>query len=673
MARDPRYDVLFEPVQIGPVTAPNRFYQVPHCSGMGYERPRTMAAMRGMKAEGGWGVVCTVYCSIHASSDDTPYPHATLWDEGDIRNLALMADAVHEHGALAGAELWYGGSYVSNLLSRDPSLGVRSLPSSTDPVQSQRMDLDDIDDLKRWHRDAALRARDAGFDVVYVYPSHGYLLHEVLSRSLNDRCDDYGGSLENRARLIRELVEDTKEAVGDRCAVAVRISANGHGDRHLSAEESAAVIEMLAPATDLFDLIVSDYSEEMGSSRFVEQGGLEDRVAYVKDLTGKPVVSVGRFTSPDMMVSQVRRGVLDFIGAARPSIADPFLPGKIDAGHIEDIRECIGCNVCYSGNTRGSPIRCTQNPTMGEEWRAGWHPEHVERDGSGSVLIVGAGPAGLEATHILGKRGFDVTLSDRSDEPGGRVARESRLPGLGQWARVRDYRLTQIREMPNVTLYLESEMDADHVRDFGADHVICATGARWRRDGFGRHHEAPIDGAGLPGVFTPDDVMDGTDVAGPVLVFDDDHYYMGPVLAEKLAASGSKVFYVTTEGTVGSWSGYTEEQTRTQARLIELGVEIIVSKALAGFDGDSARLACVYTGRERALEVNAVVNVTSREPYDELFRALVGEHSRDQNIVQIGDCRQPSIIAAAVYAGHRVGRELGVGKPIVAGRDRVVV
>jgi dimethylamine/trimethylamine dehydrogenase len=146
MTQDTRYAALFDPLRIGPVTAPNRFYQVPHCTGMGYQLPQTLVGMRSMKAEGGWGVVCTEYCSLHPSSDDHPFPFASMWDDGDLRNLAAMADGVHAHGSLAGLELWHGGSRISNLASRVPTLGVRSAPSTGDPVQSQRMDRRDIRD-----------------------------------------------------------------------------------------------------------------------------------------------------------------------------------------------------------------------------------------------------------------------------------------------------------------------------------------------------------------------------------------------------------------------------------------------------------------------------------------------------------------------------------------------
>ncbi len=224
-----RYQLLFEPVRIGPVTAPNRFYQVPHCTGMGFRMPQSLAAMRETKAEGGWGVVCTEYCSIHPSSDDLPLPSASLWDDGDVRAQALMVEKVHRHGSLAGVELWHGGGTSANLYTREGAIGPRSRPArGVDPVQSRAMDKRDIRELRRWHVEAARRAQRAGFDIVYVYATHGYLLSQFLSPE-NQRADEYGGSLENRVRLVQELLEDTKEAVGDTCAVALRLATSSVG------------------------------------------------------------------------------------------------------------------------------------------------------------------------------------------------------------------------------------------------------------------------------------------------------------------------------------------------------------------------------------------------------------------------------------------------------------
>jgi dimethylamine/trimethylamine dehydrogenase len=669
------YQLLFEPMRIGPVTAPNRFYQVPHCTGMGHAQPRTLAAMRAMKAEGGWGVVCTEYCSIHPSSDDQPHPYASLWDEGDVANHACMTEAVHAHGALAGVELWHGGSLMGNLGSRVPSLGVRSMPSWFEPVQSQPMDRRDIRAFRRWHRDAALRALAAGFDIVYVYPSHGYLVSEFLSRSLNGRTDEYGGPLANRMRLMRELIEETKEAVGHRCAVAVRFSADGHGEEHLAADEASEILERLGPLPDLWDLVVADfYNEEMAGSRFLAQGALEAKVAHARKLTGRPVVSVGRFTSPDAMLRQVRAGILDFVGAARPSIADPFLPNKIREGRYDDIRECIGCNICYAHNFRGAPLRCTQNPTMGEEWRKGWHPEKVPGGASGQVLVVGAGPAGLEAALTLARRGYQVAICDAREQAGGRVSLECRLPGLAEWSRVRDYRLGQLRTMPAVTFYLASRLTAADVREFGADHVLFATGARWRADGLGRHRSTPLALAPGARVLTPDDLLQGPAPSGHVAVFDDDHYYMGPVLSLLLARAGARVTYVTTEGRAGRWSHYTGEQEATQRQMLEEGIAIVVDTGITAFDGEHVTLECVYTGGERRLGATALVLVTSREPDASLYRELAGdgEGEAPAGLARIGDCLQPGLIAHAVYSGHRAARELGAPAYPPPLRDRVL-
>ncbi len=372
------YSVLFDPVKIGPVTTRNRFYQVPHCNGMGHLRPRAEAAMRGMKAEGGWGVVSTQETEIHPTSDLSPFPENRLWDERDIPALRLMTEAVHDNGSLAAIQLAHNGNHAANHLSRAPIFAPSDM--SLDllcPKQARAMDKTDIRDLRRWHRAAALRARDAGFDIIYVYAGHHMTLPQhFLLPHMNQRSDEYGGSLKNRVRLTRELLEDTHEAVGDTCAVAFRFAIDEMqgADGMQAAEEGRAVVEMLAELPDIWDVNVAGWDNDSATTRFQPQDGFQnDYISVVKSLTSKPVVGVGRITSPDLMVSMIRKGIVDLIGAARPSIADPFLPRKIEDGRIDEIRECIGCNICVMADNLGVPIRCTQNPTMGEEWRRGCH------------------------------------------------------------------------------------------------------------------------------------------------------------------------------------------------------------------------------------------------------------------------------------------------------------
>ncbi|MDE2913262.1 MAG: FAD-dependent oxidoreductase [Paracoccaceae bacterium] len=665
MPRIPAHDILFEPVDIGPVRARNRFYQTPHCNGMGYRDPTALAHMRGVKAEGGWAVVCTEQVEIHHTSDINPFIELRLWDDRDIPMLAKMADRIHEHGALAGIELAYNGLNGPNLYGREIPLAPTGLPVASftyDPVQARTMDKEDIRNFRRWHRAAARRGREAGFDLVYVYAGHALgCFYHFLSRRYNHRTDEYGGSLENRVRLLKEVLLDTREEVGDSCAVPCRFSIDEPaGPDDISRAEAEDMIGLVAEIPDLWDLCLAGWERDSKTSRFGPEGDQEYLYENIKTLTTKPVVGVGRYTSPDRMASLIRKGLIDMIGCARPSIADPFLPKKVEEGRLDDIRECIGCNICVSGDFTMSPIRCTQNPSMGEEWRRGWHPEYLPPAKSEKpVLIVGSGPAGLEAAQALGKRGYPVTLAEKMTRIGGRVTRESGLPGLAAWSRVRDYRELQIRKLANVEVYLDSEITADHVLEFGYPRVAIATGARWRADGVAHHWTRPIPIAESAEVLTPDTIMDGTLPTGrEVIIWDDDHYYMGGVIAERLADSGYNVTLMTPAAEVSTWTRNTMEQTFVQARLIEKDVTILPHLALESIGVGRVRVACVFTGRTRDIPAEAVVLVTARISEDHLHDELVARRSEweqagIETVSRIGDAEAPATIAHAVFSGRR--------------------
>ena len=201
---------------------------MPHCNGGGYRDPSAAAAMRGVKAEGGWGVIFTEQCEIHPSSEITPFIELRLWEDKDVPQLALMADKSKEHGALAGIELAYSGINGPNLYTREVPLAPTALPIRTftsDPVHARAMTRKDIKDLRRWFVNAFKRSKTAGFDLVCLYGAHGFgVLQHFLSRTTNQRTDEYGGSLENRARFVQEVVSDARDAIGDTMGITLRLS-----------------------------------------------------------------------------------------------------------------------------------------------------------------------------------------------------------------------------------------------------------------------------------------------------------------------------------------------------------------------------------------------------------------------------------------------------------------
>ena len=660
-----RYKKLFESVEIGPKVAKNRFYQVPHAMGAGNDMPNTRAAQRGIKAEGGWGVVNTGYCSIHPSSDDRPLPFARLWSEEDIASHVPMIEAVHEHDALAGIEFFHGGAYTANRHTRMPPISPSGIQQKVSELMDMHltapkvMDKKDIKDLIQWHLIATERAIQAGFDIIYCYAGMGFLPYHFLHPTFNNRSDEYGGSLENRSRLMRELISEMKEVAGDRAAIAVRMSTDELLTFKSESSESEAheFFEINGEFPDLWDIKMSSWFKECPSGRFAESGHMEPYNSFVKKLTSKPVVGVGWFTSPDIMAKQINDGILDFVGAARASIADPFLPNKLKEGREDDIRECIGCNICASCYNQGIPVRCTQNPSMGEEWRRGWHPEKIKSKSSdNSVLVIGGGPAGLEATLSLARRGYSVAIADSNKELGGRINMESKLPGMTSYKRVVDYRVNQINQLNNVDVFLDNTLSPDDVLELGFDHVVTATGSTWQPS-IMDEKSAPVLIDKTDTIFTPEDVLNGCELKSPVIIFDFDYYYMGGLMAEYIKDLGHEVTIITPFDKVSPWSFNSNEIDEIQLRLQEKDIRVITQCRIKKVKDSSVKLIHKVSHEETDIDRGSLVLVGYRKQNDSLFSDL---NSREEDLKtsgikslqNIGDSNAPGAVVHAVFAGH---------------------
>ncbi|MDP6476096.1 MAG: FAD-dependent oxidoreductase [Alphaproteobacteria bacterium] len=702
MARDPKYDILFEPIKLGPKTAKNRFWQTPHCAGPGSERPGTQAAFRGMKAEGGWGTVFTEYCSVSPESDEFPYVSARLWDDGDIINLGHMCDTLHSHGALAGVQLWYGGIQSPCLESRQVPRSSGDLPSNgyrSRTIYGREGDEDDIKAIINMYVEAAKRGQQAGFDILEVICSDSGMAMQFFERRYNHRSDGYGGSLENRARFAIEVLGAVKRACGDDSAVGCRFNLDttrgASGIQHF--DEGIGFVEILARegVADVLSTKIGDLEEwageDAGGSRFRKSDWTRPFVDQVKSVMGDiPVVNNGRFTSPDDMIGVINAGQCDIIGAARPSIADPFLPTKVAEGRPEDIRECIGCNMCVSKFNQNSLIYCTQNATTMEEYRRGWHPEKFEKTADPcSVLVVGGGPAGMECARVLGMRGYDVHLREADDELGGLWKEVARYPRCSEWGRVITYREAQLDKLKNVEVHLGvGEMTAADVLEYGADKVVIATGSHWSEDGLGADSHAAIPGADVsaPHCLTPEQVMAGKPVGERVMVIDGDSHFTGLAMAELLADQGKQVTVVTDAGYVAEYGAYTMELGNNKRMMYAKKIAEYTGHWADKIEPDKVTLFYLYRdsaelfdqgngrfGRRMGTETfdvacDSVVLVTSRVPNSGLYKELKARQSEwpgndIQAIYRVGDCVAPQQMNNVMFGAHRLAREFDSPHP----------
>jgi dimethylamine/trimethylamine dehydrogenase len=669
---DPRHAVLFEPVVVGPKTLPNRFYQVPHASGFGSSKPRTHAAFRAVKAEGGWGGVCTDYAPVSPDSDETYAVASDCWDAADMRRLGLVAEGIQEHGALAGIELVHGGAMSLNGESRYPSLApTQAAAEAHYGGMAKEMTLADIRRVQDDFVTAARRARDVGFDIVYVYGAHGYLMTQMLSVVTNRRTDSYGGSLRNRARFQLETLEMTREAIGDDCALAIRMPAAG--GRELLGIEHETLLEFFSladPLVDLFDVNVGAWPEDSGSSRYFSEGSQLPWTSKVRAVTTKPIVGVGRFTNPDTMAAVIRSGDFDLIGAARPAIADPYLPTKIREGRLDEIRECTGSNVCILREETFNHVGCLQNATAGEEYRRGWHPERIKpaKNPDRAVLVVGAGLAGLECAMVLGRRGFEaVHLVDAEEEVGGKMRWIRRLPTLGDWGRAVDHRVIGLSKLPNVQVVLGRRLSAADVLEYGADLVVVATGSHWCGDGTQPPQLGPLSGGER--ALTPEQVMAGErPPGGTVVVYDTDGYFVAPGIAELLAGEGYDVHLVTHLDKISPVSDDALEGDMLRQHLHDVGITFHTGVGLHGVEQEKV-VGVTTWGDPWSMNAAGVVLVTQQRSDDSLYRDLLADpdalaRAGVSGVYAVGDAVAPRMPSEAVFDGHRLAREIESRDPM---------
>jgi dimethylamine/trimethylamine dehydrogenase len=456
----------------------------------------------------------------------------------------------------------------------------------------KEMDLDDIAMVQQYYVDAALRSRDAGFDIVYVYGAHSYLPLQFLSPYYNKRRDSYGGSLENRARFWLETLEKVRRAVGTDCAIATRFAVDTlYGEAGIEAERDGVKFATLAdPLVDLWDIDVGDiaeWGEDAGPSRFYQQGHQVPWTRIIKQVVKKPVLGVGRFTDPEKMTEIVTKGFADIIGAARPSISDPWLPKKIEEGRIRR-------------HSRLHRLQRLHFPLGDRRPADDLHSECHRRRGVSARLAPGAlseedfrglGPGGRRRPLGLRvrARAARARLYRASVRHCGQDRRPSEhrdpLPGLGEWSYHRDYRELQINKLvkknkQSQVMLGQKPMSAAAALAYGAEKIVIATGSSWNTDGTNCLTHDPLPGADASRAdqLTPEQVLEGKKPIGKrVVILNADTYFMAPSLAEKLAVAGHEVTIVTGVH-LANYMHFTLEYPNMMRRLHELHIKELAQR-----------------------------------------------------------------------------------------------
>jgi 2,4-dienoyl-CoA reductase-like NADH-dependent reductase (Old Yellow Enzyme family)/thioredoxin reductase len=665
--KHPRYPTTFSPIKLGPVEVPNRIFMAPHGipleaktiggGDLAAEPARNRAHYFGDRVAGGVGLIIHSTQVLFSQTNFAESPGL----EQAIPAFKAVADQVHSHGGKIFAELWYVNwiqKAWEKLGPEAPGMAPSIGPNLYYPSVRRAMTLREIDMMVEVYRTATRNLRKAGYDGIELHVSHGSLIEYFLSPYFNKREDDYGGSFENRARFMVRLLKMIREEQSPAQALGIRINADELLQGGLDEEATKAVLRYLI-GLGLVDFIDLDVSVEPEQAHLMTTGMFDpvmhnlERATRVAEAAGDiPVLATpGRLTSIADAEKILAQGRVNMVGAVRGLIAEPEMVNKSRDGREGERRICVAINACVDGLSVG--WGCAINPTAGKENR--WGKDSLTKVGTPmNVVVVGAGPAGLEAARIAATRGNKVTVLEQTDRIGGAVANWGRLPGRESMRTLPNYFSVQLKNL-GVDVHLNTTATADAVLALAPDVVFVATGSRYDERGVLPTTQRPLPGHDLPHVVTPEAIFRGERLSGKVVILDDEGYHTACGLAEQLAADGCEVIYLTRKQNAGASLGLAIGYIAK--RLHGAGVKVITSQYATGLTADAVSFYEPISGAVQSESgVKHVVLATSRTPIDSLFHELDGKAAY---VYAIGDALAPRSLRDVIYDGHRFGRVIG--------------
>jgi len=632
------FERLFEPISVGPITLKNRLQLLPHNTLYDLEK---LTAYLERRALGGVGLIEVSMATAIRDLGEFPEGPVDAWpykgyDEAISPYYRSLSRRMHSHGVKVFMELSAAGG------NRSAARGPSSIPAGMKRVTPRAFDEAGIAAMVEDHAAAAKLLQAGEFDGIDLHATHGMLLEEFYSKATNRRTDRYGGALENRVRVIREILTRVREETRGEMAVGMRIDAADMLPGGNTLDDEVAVAKALEDRLDFLnvDLGFEHQWMHIAIAPLYQKPGyqLESTRAFKRAMPKLVVGAAGRIIDPVMAESILEDGVADLIGMTRALIADPDFPIKVREGRLEEIRACLGDNQkCIGSMNRNLPMKCTVNPLVGREMEAGLEALWKARI-SKKVLVIGGGVAGLEAARVAAKRRHTVTLYERSAELGGQLNMAKSLPAREELGSILPWYAAQLRHLGVKVEFgkdVSSQEAADRaVVDEKPDFVVVATGSRPIRDGVQAYDYAPIRGHEL--AITLDEVMSGAPVAREVLIVDDSAFVEGLALSQVLAERGSHVEIVTRDPAPGMDLQWSLQLPYLYERAFRANVVFTPNSFVREVREDGVTLYNIYTGEEttRGGPLTVVFN-TGRMPNDEPYSFFKGKVAQ---VITVGDC-----------------------------------